>query len=312
MKRYGMSGVLIGIVLPPAFLLVYGSGYIAGGLGLRAMRPFAMTFWRFVIAAAVVTAIVLVRRTPWPRSWRTWGSIAVVGLLIQVVQFGGNYAAMALGQSAGLTALITGSSSLMMAIGAVPVLRERLTGRRLVGVVVGFSGVVVAVADHAGAPAAPLGVVAALAAAVGYAGGSLAQRRLLVGVDTWTSLSIQFLCALPVTFVLAQLTGGAGIPLETSALVPLAWIALVNSVAGMTLLVTMLKHHNAATVSAWSNLIPLYTALVAVPVLGQRLSPELIVGLIVALAGTALVVLPTRARQRARRVATSTDSCPTA
>lgn len=282
--------------LPLAFLPIYGSGYIAGALGLRAMRPFAMTFWRFAIAGVVVLAIALVQRTAWPRRWRQWWPILLVGLLIQVVQFGGNYWAMGLGMPAGLTSLIAGSASLMMAVGAVPVLNESLRGRRLVGVIVGFTGVAIALANNLGVPSGPAGVLAALSAAVGFAGGSLLQRRKLTGVGIWLSVAIQFLVAVPVTFVLAELTGGVGIPHTAAALGPLAWIALVNSVSGMWLLGQMLRHHTAATLSAWSNLIPPFTALLAIPFLGQSMSPALGIGLLVALTGTALVVAPQAAR----------------
>ncbi|WP_223695110.1 DMT family transporter [Leifsonia poae] len=281
-------------LLPFLFLPVYGSGYIAGALGLQTMRPFAMTFWRFTIAEIVVMTIALVRRTRWPRGWRQWWPILAVGLLIQVVQFGGNYTAMGLGMPAGLTSLIAGSSSLMMAIGAVPFLRERLTGWRLVGVFVGFIGIAVALAGHLGVPSGPAGVFAAFCAAVGYAGGSLLQRKCLVGVDIWLSVAIQFAVAAPVAFVLAEVTGGVAVPLSAGTLVPLGWIALVNSVGGMWLLGQMLRHHTAATLSAWSNLIPPFTALLAIPFLGQPMSVSLGIGLAIALTGTALVVLPSR------------------
>ncbi len=285
-------------VLPVLFLPIYGSGYIAGALGLYAMRPFAMTFWRFAIAGVVVLVVVALRRARWPRGWRQWWPVLAVGLLIQVVQFGGNYTAMGLGMPAGLTSLIAGSSSLMIAIGAVPVLREKLGGRRLVGVVLGFVGVAAALADHLGVPSGPVGVFAAFSAAVGYAGGSLLQRKRLHGVDSWVSVAIQFLVAAPITFVAAELTGGVGIPLTAEALLPLAWIGLVNSVLGMWLLGQMLRHHTGATLSAWSNLIPPFTAVLAVPFLGQALTPMLGVGLLITLAGTALVVLPAPRRRR--------------
>lgn len=285
-------------VLPLLFLPVYGSGYIAGALGLEAMRPFAMTFWRFAIAGVVVLVVAVATRARWPRG-RQWWPVIAVGVLLQVVQFGGNYTAMGLGMPAGLASLIAGSSSLMIAVGAVPLLRERLGGWRLAGVLLGFAGVAVALADHLGAPSGPAGVLASLSAAIGYAGGSLLQRRFLAGVDPWASVSVQFLVAAPITLVLAELTGGVGVPLTASALLPLAWIALVNSVVGMWLLGQMLRVHAAATLSAWSNLIPAFTALLAIPFLGQRMTAGLVIGLAISLAGTALVVLPApRLRRR--------------
>jgi drug/metabolite transporter (DMT)-like permease len=262
------------------------------------MRPFAMTFWRFVIAGIVVLSITLVRRTPWPRTWSALWPMLVVGLLLQVAQFGGNYTAMGLGMPAGLASLIAGSSSLMMAIGAVPYLHERLTGWRLVGVFVGFTGVAIALADHLGVPSGPAGVLASLCAAVGYAAGTLLQRGRLAQVDIWQSVTIQFAVAAPVTLAIASLNGGVAIPLTGQALGALAWIGLVNSVLGMWLLGQMLRHHSAATVSAWSNLIPPFTAVLAIPFLGQSMSLSLAIGLVVALAGTAMVVLRRPARLR--------------
>ncbi|GAB3798312.1 DMT family transporter [Humibacter antri] len=281
-------------MLPVIFFPAYASGYIAGAFGLRAMHPFAMTFWRFLLAGSVILVIVVIRRTPWPRGWSNWWPLLAIGALLQVVQFGGNYTAMSLGMPAGLVSLIAGSSSLMMAVGAVPVLREKLGGRRLVGVIVGFAGVAVALAGHLSAPSGVAGILAAASAAIGYAGGSLLQRKLAAGVDIWLNILVQFTLAIPVTFVIAVFTGGIGIPLTAPALLPLTWIVLVNSVIGMWLLGQMLRHHPAATLSAWTNLIPPFTALLAIPFLGQRMTIELGVGLAIALAGAVLVVLPAR------------------
>jgi len=102
-RARGAGGVLW---IPVVFVAFWSSGYLVGDIGTRAAPPLALLFWRFAVALAVVTVIAFATTAPWPRGWRAWAHLAVVGVLLQTTQFAGVYFALARGTSTGLAALL--------------------------------------------------------------------------------------------------------------------------------------------------------------------------------------------------------------
>jgi drug/metabolite transporter (DMT)-like permease len=80
-------------LLQPIFVLLWSSGYVVGALASQASGPVPLLATRFL--ASLVTIPVALRKG------RLRGEplrrLAVIGLLFQVVQFGGIYGGFALG-----------------------------------------------------------------------------------------------------------------------------------------------------------------------------------------------------------------------
>src|SRR5689334_25071810 len=87
----------------PVFIALWSSGYVVGALAIQVADPLPLLASRFALAAAVGVPLALRGR-----HWRgaPLGRLAVVGLLLQVVQFGGIYGGFALGVPAALSALV--------------------------------------------------------------------------------------------------------------------------------------------------------------------------------------------------------------
>ncbi len=118
----------------PVFVVLWSSGYVVGALGIEVADPLPLLAARFTLAAVVAVPLVL-REGRWRGA--PLGRLAVVGLLLQIVQFGGIYGGFALGVPAALSALVMlgcrrwSHRSRVRAAGA----RERACGRlRGVGV----------------------------------------------------------------------------------------------------------------------------------------------------------------------------------
>lgn len=141
------------------FVLLWSSGHLVGSVGARAVPPFALSTWRFLIAAALLAALAAVTRAPWPRGRRAWRDLVVTGVLLQGVQFGGGYAAMALGVPAGLAAMVLGLSPTVVAVLSGPVLGEPLGRLGRWGSALAVVGALIAGADHlVGAGVSPAGL----------------------------------------------------------------------------------------------------------------------------------------------------------
>jgi len=105
---------------------VWSSGFIVGTLAVRHAPGLSILFWRMAIALTAMGAIALALRVRWPSDRGTLARMVLVGLLLQAAQFGGIFLALQFGVAAGVTALLAGSSPLLVAVLATVLLDEHL------------------------------------------------------------------------------------------------------------------------------------------------------------------------------------------
>ena len=292
MRRVAAAG------LPVVFVLVWSSGYLAGSVGTRHGPPLALMWWRFAIALVVVVAVAVVTRAPWPRGAAAWGHLLVTGALLQAVQIGGISLGLAAGVPAGVSALVMSACPLLVAAAAVPLFGERLVARQWVGLAVGLLGVSLSLggaeAARAGGAARLGGYAFTVVALLGFAGGTLYQKRFGARVDLRTGSAVQLVGACAAGLPVTLLHGGLRLPPTAPVLGSLAWLAVVNSIGAFALLFVLLRRRSGASATSLLYLTPAATSLLAVPLLGQALTGWVVAGMAVSGAGVLLVSSPGR------------------
>lgn len=103
----------------------------------------------FGLAGLLLAGYALAVRAPWPRGAQL-AHVVVSGLLMRAVQFGAFYSALGPGVPGGVVVLIQGLNPPLIAVLAIPLLGERLTGRQWLGFAVGATGVGMAIVDQLG------------------------------------------------------------------------------------------------------------------------------------------------------------------
>ena len=291
---------LIGRFAPAIFVLLWASGFVVARLVRPFVEPEGFVSVRFALSAALLAGIALLGRAAWPRTAAAWGNSFIAGVLMQGVYVGGVFWSIKNGLPAAVAALISGTQPLLTAVLAWPLLRERVSGRRWLGIAVGFAGaVLVILPDLRGAAAVPLPTV--IACTIGTAGitfGTIWQKRIGGGTDLRSGAAIQFLGGLAVTIPLALLfqahgRAGGGIGEAAIVNVPRVWIGLgwavvVVSVTTTLLLLRLLREGAVARVTALFYLVPPVTALMTLALFGDGLLPVQIGGMLVASAGVAV------------------------
>ena len=136
-------------LLQPIFVLLWSSGYVVGALASQVSGPVPLLATRFILASLVTVPVAL-------RSGRLKGAplrrLAVIGLLFQVIQFGGIYGGFALGVPAGLSALVMLGLSPLVTTGlAIAGGQETHDWRVWSGLVIGIAGVAIGLIARAGA-----------------------------------------------------------------------------------------------------------------------------------------------------------------
>src|SRR5437764_6935520 len=163
-----------------AVCLIWGTTYLGIRIALETIPPFLMGAWRWIVAGLLIIGILVVRRERMP-PMRSWGSLALLGVLLLGFGNGGVVWAERT-VSSGLTAVLVSTAPFwMVGIEALTPDGDPLMRRHVVGLLVGFAGIVVLVWPeiHMGGSGRPFlgGVVAAQLACVGWAVGSTYARR---------------------------------------------------------------------------------------------------------------------------------------
>ncbi len=186
--------------------LIWGGSFLAVRIALDEVGPLTAVAHRTGWAMVALWLYITVRRLPLPTSLRVWGAFLVMGLLNNVIPF----SLMAWGQlyiETGLTSIFNAATAVFgVVVAAMVFADERLTSRRLVGVVLGFVGVATAIGLQAFASfdLRSAGQLAVLAGALSYAVAGAWARKTLGH--------------LPPQIAAAGMVTGA-----TVVMVPLAW-----------------------------------------------------------------------------------------
>lgn len=272
-------------------LIVVSAGWGTTLLWIRlageTLAPFTLTFWRGVAAFCVLGLFLL---------WR--GARPAIRLRDALVLGTTNgwmssaLMAFAVGRiDTAPAALVAASMPLILSILSHLVLPgERMTRHGLGGIAIGFAGIALVLGPGvlAASSASLLGFAAMLLVATGYAVGATYGRWARPPDPAGTALGQQ-LVSMAVSALLALATGqGIAPPDELRTAL---WIAALGSVATalpMVLYWRLLGRAPTATAGFVDYLIPLWTTLFAVTVLGERPQPTALAGGALVLAGIAL------------------------
>lgn len=248
--------------------------------------PFTMTCFRFAFAATIFLCVALAIKSKWPTRAISYVHSAVVGVLLQALQFGGLYTGISDGVPAGQAALIVGLMPIFVIVGASLWLGEKLSWRDVPGSLLGVGGVAIVVASSLFAPGASAhGYGAVLLALVGITSGTIYQKKFLSGADLWVNCFVQMVVASLIMFALAWNTETMHITQPLPFAGAVAWITLMNSVGALTLLYIMMRRGEASKATNLFHVIPATTQIMASATLGEIPSATAILGFIVSGSG---------------------------
>ena len=274
---------------PLVFVVIWATGFIVARLVASHAEPLTFLSIRFSLGAAAFAVISLATGATWPRTARAWGGALLTGMLMQGVFLGGVFWATRHGLPAAVTALITGLQPLATGILAYPVLRERVTGRRWIGIVLGFLGAMLVVAPSLSTATAAgllfLPVLACVLSMLSMTAGTLIQKSLRPGADLRTHACGQFIGGAALVIPLALLTEDGGFDGSWQAWTGMVWAVLALSVGAASLLLALIRRGAVAGVAALFYLVPPVVGLMAWALFDERLSAVQGAGMLVAAAG---------------------------
>jgi drug/metabolite transporter (DMT)-like permease len=278
------------LLLPLLFIVLWSSGYIAGKIGISFTGPFTLIFIRFSSAAFILFLIAILTKASWPDSWQKAGHIAVVGIFIQVLQFGGVYSGLNQGVSAGISALIIGSMPIFAALGSAWLLAEKISGKQWQGLFIGLFGVALVVSNKVSLlnETSLMGYFYVFLGLFGITVGTLYQKRFCVDMDLRTGGTIQLGIAAIFTYLLAWKNEDLMVDWSLELILSVGWLSLINSIAAISILFVLIRKGEANQVARLFYLIPPTTVMMGWLILGEEITPIVLFGFIVTSLGVYL------------------------
>lgn len=280
-----------------AVCLIWGTTYLAIRISLETIPPLLMAAIRWIAAGALLTLMLKARGERLPAR-REWPSLAILGILL--LGFG-NGAVVWAEQTvpSGLTAVLVATCPFwMVGIDALMPDGEALTIRRVLGLAVGFGGIVMLVWPEirfdVGGRAFLGGVVSAQIACVGWAIGSSYARKRGRGhareenVLATAAFEMLFggIALLVVSLALHETARVTFTPRTTSALL---YLIFVGAIGGFSAYAYALKHLRVATVSLYAYVNPIIAVVLGTLILSEPFDARMAIAAAVVLAGMILV-----------------------
>jgi drug/metabolite transporter (DMT)-like permease len=275
-------------LFPALFVLLWSTGFIAAKYGLPYAPPFGFLFYRFALVAALMTAVALATRSPFPRTFREYANVAIVALLVHALYLGGVFVSLDGGMAAGTSAMLVGLQPILTVLLAWVWMGEGVAPRQWAGLVLGLAGVYFVVRHKVDFGGSLAGLVPSAVALVGISVGTLYQKRHCAHIDLRSGSAIQFAVCAIVYAPLAFFLEARAVQWVPSFLFALAWSVLVLSVGAISLLYWLLRHGAAANVARLFYLVPPTTALMAWLLFGETLDLLALVGMALICAGVLL------------------------
>ena len=274
--------------------LVWGTTYLAIKVALESIPPFLMGGLRYVIAGSILAAVLRLQGKPMPSLRALPGFLLSGALLLGVGNGGVIWAEMYV--PSGLAAVMIASTPFWMTgIEALLPGGVRLTGRSVLGLFVGFTGILLLVwpdlkFDAAGGWQFTAGVIALQLACLGWVLGSSYSKRRRGAIDPITASAFQMLLGGGVMMLAGTLHGEWAVlsftPRTAGALL---YLIVAGSLIGFVAYIYALTHLSPSFVSLYAYVNPVVAVALGTLVLGEPFGLRLAIAAAIILTGLMIV-----------------------
>ena len=294
MSDSNKDGIYYDVLWLVALASIWGSSFAAIKIAVNTMPPMTMVAVRTLIAVVILCPIMALTRSRIPtdkKSWQIGMVLGVFGIALPFFLIGWGE----LRVQSGLAAILMAVMPLTTIILAHFFNKgDRFTYTRLIGVIIGFCGVIVLVGPEAlkGLGSSVFYQLAIAAAAVCYAINAVLTRNLPTGEYVGSMIGRAFMvmvCGAAITIPLALIMDGSTAFLQADANAWYATIYLGILPTGLATLIYfyLVEGRGAAFFSFVNYLNPVFGVFWGALLLSEQVSLQAIVALVLILSGIA-------------------------
>lgn len=278
------------IAMGLAFALMWSSAFTSARIIVADASPLFSLALRFLISGLLGVMIARTLGQSWRLSRSQWYATILFGICQNALYLGLNFVAMQTVE-AGLAAIIASSMPLLVALASWLILREKLRPLGIAGLIAGFAGVGLIMSTRIGAGVDLFGVMLCGIGALALTFATLAVRGATAGGNFMMVVGLQMLVGSAILFVAAPLTETIHVTLSGRLIAAFAYTTLVPGLAATYVWVVLLHRIGATRAATFHFLNPVFGVAIAALLLGERLGPLDLVGVLIVTAGILAVQL---------------------
>ena len=274
--------------------IIWGTTYFGIRVSLETMPPALMGGLRWTIAGGLLLLYLLVRRQPLP-PWERWGGIVLMAFLLLGLGNGGVVVAEQWVPS-GLAAVLVASSPFWMsAVEACLRDGDRMNAPTVVGLTVGFTGILVLVwpelsVGSAGSRGFLFGVAALQIASIGWSLGSAYSRRHAREDNILGTTAMQMLAGGLMMTLAGTIRGEwSDLAFTTRSATALIYLSTLGAIGGFVAYTYALRHLEVSFVSLYAYINPIIAVALGVLFLGEPFNGRIAIAAALVLLGVAIV-----------------------
>jgi len=240
-----------------AFCFLWSSAFAAAKIAVRDCPPLTLLTIRFLIAGALMLGLAAASGRWKLPSGRDLAALVLLGALNNALYLGLSWSGMTTVSSA-FTAVLISTNPLLIGVLAGPLLGERLSWRKLLGLCLGLAGVALVLRSRLTGMQEDLhGTLLVTGGLIALVAGTLLYKMLKPTSGLWTSTGIQSLAGAAALLPFALATENLGDARLTSSLIwSMAYMIVAVSMGGYYLWFMILGRASATSASALHFLMP--------------------------------------------------------
>jgi drug/metabolite transporter (DMT)-like permease len=279
------------LALGLVFALIWSSAFTSARIIVEAAPPLMALSLRFFLSGLIGIGIALALGQSFRLSRAQWWAVLIFGVCQNALYLGLNFVAMQTVE-ASLAAIIASSMPLLVAAANWGLFRERLPVMGLAGLVAGFVGVAIIMADRFGGGADPFGVALCLLGAVALTVATLAVKGSASdGANLLMVVGLQMMVGALALLPPALLLESASVDWSWQLGAAFAYTTLLPGLAATFIWFKLVGRIGSTRAATYHFLNPFFGVAIAAVILGERLSPWDVVGVLVIAAGILAVQL---------------------
>jgi drug/metabolite transporter (DMT)-like permease len=275
---------------------LFGTSLIASRFSVGQFEPVTFIGLRLAMASAGHAAIyTLARRRRWPTDHRLWRHAAVLGIFGTAVPMTAIVSALQV-QSGGVTSvLITANPALTVLMAHFFLPDESLNRIKSLGVILALGGAfLLAARGESGLPdvaqADPRGYALVFLSIVSSSSMTIYARRFMRGFDAFDVASVRMFAAAVAILPLSALLVGFDLrAVDGRGYLALVYGAFIGTFLGFMMAFYNIKRFGATASAMTAYIIPIFTGFGGVLLLGETLTPTMLIGFGIIASGIAII-----------------------
>ncbi len=267
-----------------AFAFIWSSAFTSARVIVADASPLASLSLRFFVSGLIGVAIAKALGQSWKLTPDQWRATFVFGLCQNAIYLGLNFVAMQWVE-AGFASIIASTMPLMVAFATWTLFKERLSTVGIVGLALGFAGVVIIMQARLTAGVDLTGTALCIVGAVALTVATLMMRGASSGGNLMMIVGLQMFVGAAVLAVASALTETLRVNPTPELALAFAYTTLFPGLLATWIWFYLVQRIGAVKAATFHFLNPFFGVAVAAVLLGETLSTQDIIGVAVITVG---------------------------